>query len=206
MKNGSRSRTRTYDRAINSRLLYQLSYPGSGSAYSGGARAGKPRPAYTVAPCPSDGVGQNHCLPWRWGACLAGTAAQKLSISRAIRRSAPKPTIARSIIPSRSSRTGMWRRSAALEARQGNPVAGRRDCAGRRCVRRPYAHARPLPGKLTPDGRSAPTPDRRAGYSASVRRSYPPAAPRCRTPWSSPASRSRLIQYLSRALSPCQPR
>ncbi len=28
-KNGSASRTRTYDRAINSRLLYQLSYRGS---------------------------------------------------------------------------------------------------------------------------------------------------------------------------------
>jgi hypothetical protein len=34
---GSRSRTRTYDRAINSRLLYQLSYPGpaGGAPYSG---------------------------------------------------------------------------------------------------------------------------------------------------------------------------
>ena len=32
---GSRSRTRTYDRAINSRLLYQLSYPGTAErAYS----------------------------------------------------------------------------------------------------------------------------------------------------------------------------
>ncbi len=28
LENGSRSRTRTYDRAINSRLLYQLSYSG----------------------------------------------------------------------------------------------------------------------------------------------------------------------------------
>ena len=31
---GSRSRTRTYDRAINSRLLYQLSYPGPSGARS----------------------------------------------------------------------------------------------------------------------------------------------------------------------------
>ena len=34
---GSRSRTRTYDKAVNSRLLYQLSYPGSaGGPYSEG--------------------------------------------------------------------------------------------------------------------------------------------------------------------------
>jgi hypothetical protein len=83
MKNGSRSRTRTYDRAINSRLLYQLSYPGSGSAYSGGARAGKPRPAYTVAPCPSDGVRQTTACPG------AGARAWQARRRRSCRSPAP---------------------------------------------------------------------------------------------------------------------
>ncbi len=41
--NGSRSRTRTYDRAINSRLLYQLSYSGSPDGpYRPAGRGGKP--------------------------------------------------------------------------------------------------------------------------------------------------------------------
>src|SRR5262245_39576406 len=36
--NGSASRTRTYDPAVNSRLLYQLSYRGTRSASKGSAR------------------------------------------------------------------------------------------------------------------------------------------------------------------------
>src|SRR5580692_6726427 len=50
-ENGSRSRTRTYDRAINSRLLYQLSYPGLARAPIAPGLAGvktRGRPALSV--------------------------------------------------------------------------------------------------------------------------------------------------------------
>ena len=42
-ENGSASRTRTYDRAINSRLLYQLSYRGTAKRFSS-------KPGFSVKP------------------------------------------------------------------------------------------------------------------------------------------------------------
>jgi hypothetical protein len=40
MGGGSRSRTRTCDKSVNSRLLYQLSYPGSALLKDGGYTLG----------------------------------------------------------------------------------------------------------------------------------------------------------------------
>ena len=60
-KGGSRSRTRTYDKAVNSRLLYQLSYPGSaGRPYSEPGRGWEPLD-----------FGRLHRLHLRRGICYA---------------------------------------------------------------------------------------------------------------------------------------